>query len=281
MTESPIIEATTLALNDSQMRHILGAAMSELVTTEHDGAVLIIRLNRPEARNAINFDCAQALAGAFEQLDSDDTIRIGVLTGEGGHFSAGMDLKDFAASGRRPRVPGRGFAGFTEQPPVKPLIAAVEGYALAGGFEMVLACDLVVAANTAMFGLPEVKRGLIAGAGGLLRLPQRLPYHVAMEAILTGEHMTAARIHAFGLINTLTEPGQALAEARVLAQKIAANGPLAVQLSKQVVNQGLDWSQEEMFAKQVPFMEKIVASLDAKEGALAFAQKRAPVWRGQ
>jgi enoyl-CoA hydratase len=263
------------------MRQILGAAMSELVTTEQDGAVLIIRLNRPEARNAINFDCAQALAGAFEQLDGDDAIRIGVLTGEGGHFSAGMDLKDFAASGRRPRVPGRGFAGFTEQPPVKPLIAAVEGYALAGGFEMVLACDLVVAANTAMFGLPEVKRGLIAGAGGLLRLPQRLPYHVAMEAILTGEHLSAVRMHAFGLINALTEPGQALTEARALAQKIAANGPLAVQLSKQVVSQGLDWSQDEMFAKQVPFMEQILASQDAKEGALAFAQKRAPVWCGQ
>jgi enoyl-CoA hydratase len=276
-----MIGALMSALGDEPLRHISGAAMSDLVTTEQDGAVLIIRLNRPGARNAINFDCAQALANAFEKLDSDDTIRIGVLTGEGGHFSAGMDLKDFAASGRRPRVPGRGFAGFTEQPPVKPLIAAVEGYALAGGFEMVLACDLVVAANTAMFGLPEVKRGLIAGAGGLLRLPQRLPYHLAMEAILTGDHMTAARMHAFGLINTLTEPGQALTEARMLAQKIAANGPLAVQLSKQVVSQGIDWSQDEMFAKQVPFMEKILASQDAKEGALAFAQKRTPIWRGQ
>lgn len=255
--------------------------MRDLVTTEQDGAVLIIRLNRPEARNAVNHDCALALASAFEQLDEDDGIRIGVLTGEGGHFSAGMDLKDFAASGRRPRVAGKGFAGFTEQPPIKPVIAAVEGYALAGGFEMVLACDLVVAGKTAMFGLPEVKRGLIAGAGGLLRLPQRLPYHVAMEAILTGEPISAARMHALGLINALTEPGKALVEARALAQKIATNGPLAVQLSKQVVSQGLDWSQAEMFAKQAPFMEKIVASQDAKEGALAFAQKRAPVWRGQ
>lgn len=255
--------------------------MSDLVKTEQDGAVLIIRLNRPRARNAINHDCAQALARAFEQLDSDDTIRIGILTGEGGHFSAGMDLKDFAVSARRPHVPGKGFAGFAEQPPVKPVIAAVEGYALAGGFEMVLACDLVVAANTAVFGLPEVKRGLIAGAGGLLRLPQRLPYHLAMEAILTGEHIPATRMHAFGLINVMTEPGQALARARVLAQKIAANGPLAVQLSKQVVNQGLDWSQDEMFAKQAPFMEKILASQDAKEGALAFTQKRPPVWRGE
>ena len=255
--------------------------MTDWVKTTRDGSVLIISLNRPQARNAVNYDCAQALAKAFEQLDADDEIRLGVLTGKGGHFSAGMDLKDFAASGRRPRVDGKGFAGFTEAPPTKPLIAAVEGYALAGGFEMVLACDLIVAADNATFGLPEVKRGLIAGAGGLLRLPKHLPFHIAMEAALTGEHLSAARLHAYGLINQLTEPGQALAQAQVLAQKIAANGPLAIQLTKQVVGQGVDWPQTEMFDRQAPFMAQILQSEDAREGARAFAEKRAPVWKGK
>lgn len=254
--------------------------MTDWVKTEQDGAVLIIRLNRPQARNAVNHDCAVALAEAFERLDSDESIGLGILTGEGDHFSAGMDLKDFAASGRRPRVPGKGFAGFTEAPPTKPLIAAVEGYALAGGFEMVLACDLIVAADNATFGLPEVKRGLIAGAGGLLRLPKHLPFHVAMEAALTGEHLSAARLHAYGLINVLTAPGQALVQAQVLAQKIAANGPLAVRLTKQVISEAGDWPQTEMFERQAPFMAQILASEDAKEGPRAFAEKRAPVWRG-
>lgn len=255
--------------------------MTDWVKTEQDGSVLTIRLNRPQARNAVNYDCAVALAEAFEQLDNDDSISLGILTGEGEHFSAGMDLKDFAASGRRPRVTGKGFAGFTEEPPTKPLIAAVEGYALAGGFEMVLACDLIVAAENATFGLPEVKRGLIAGAGGLLRLPKHLPFHVAMEAALTGEHISATRLHAFGLINSLSAPGQALSQAKDLAQKIAANGPLAVRLTKQVVSEGVDWPQAEMFARQAPFMEQILASEDAKEGPRAFAEKRAPVWRGK
>jgi enoyl-CoA hydratase len=168
-----------------------------------------------------------------------------------------------------------------EAPPKKPLIAAVEGYAVAGGFEMVLACDLVVAANNAMFGLPEVKRGLVAGSGGLLRLPRQLPYHIAMEIILTGDMLPASRAHQYGLVNVLTDPGQALAEAIKLAQRICENGPLAVQTSKSVVNQGGDFAADEMFDLQRPLIHHIFMSDDAKEGATAFAQKRKPVWQGK
>lgn len=256
-------------------------ATQELVQlAQHDG-VLLVTINRPEVRNAINFDCAQALAQAFERLDADPALRLGVVTGAGKGFSAGMDLKDFAKSGIRPRVPKRGFAGLTDMPPAKPLIAAVEGFALAGGFEIVLACDMVVAARDAKFGLPEVKRGLLAGAGGLLRLPRRLPYPIAMEMILTGDPVSAEQAHRYGLINELTEPGQALQAAMALAGRISENGPLAIAAAKRIVNEGLDWSQQDMFAKQEPMIAPILNSQDAREGALAFAEKRKPVWQGK
>jgi enoyl-CoA hydratase len=256
-------------------------ATQDLVQIEQSDGVLLVTINRPEVRNAINYDCAQVLAQAFERLDADPELRIGVLTGAGQGFSAGMDLKDFAQSRIRPRVPKRGFAGLTDMPPTKPLIAAVEGFALAGGFEMVLACDMVVAARDAKFGLPEVKRGLVAGAGGLLRLPRRMPYPIAMEMILTGDPITAEQAHRYGLINQLTEPGEALSAARALAARISENGPLAIQAAKRIVNEGLDWSQHEMFAKQEPMIAPILASEDAREGALAFAQKRKPVWQAK
>ena len=239
--------------------------MSDLITVEVTDGIQIITINRPEAKNAINLETAQAMAAALDQLDSRDDVRIGILTGGGGTFSSGMDLKAFAKSGQRPYVEGRGFAGLTERPPRKPLIAAVEGYALAGGCEMALASDLIVAANNAKFGLPEVKRGLVAGAGGMLRLPRRLPYHIAMEVILTGDMLPAERAHAFGLVNRLTEPGGALAGALELARAIVENGPLSVQTAKSIVSQSGDWSQDEMFDRQRPLTAHIFTSADARK----------------
>jgi len=255
--------------------------MSELIKVDFEDGIQIITINRPDARNAINLEAAQAMAAALDELDARDDVRIGVLTGSNNTFSSGMDLKAFAASGERPLIPCRGFAGLNEAPPRKPLIAAVEGYALAGGFEMALACDLIVAARNASFGLPEVKRGLVAGSGGMLRLPRRLPYHVAMEIILTGDMFAAERAHAHGLVNRLTEPGQALDGALDLARAIVRNGPLAVQTAKRIVAEATDWEQAGMFDRQRPLIAHIFTSADAKEGATAFAQKREPVWQGK
>jgi len=255
--------------------------MSELIKVDVADGIQIITVNRPEAKNAINLQTAQALAAALDQLDQRDDVRIGILTGAGGTFSSGMDLKAFAQTGERPLVPGRGFAGLNERPPQKPLIAAVEGYALAGGCEMALACDLIVAARNARFGLPEVKRGLVAGSGGMMRLPRRLPYHVAMEIVLTGDMFEAERAHALGLVNRLAEPGQALEGALALARIIVENGPLAVQTAKRIVAQSGDWEQDTMFDRQRPLIAHIFTSADAKEGATAFAEKRKPVWQGK
>ena len=255
--------------------------MSDLIHVDVADGIMTITINRPEARNAINHEAAQALAAALDRLDSDDSVRIGVLTGANNTFSSGMDLKAFAATGQRPYVEGRGFGGLTEAPPKKPLIAAVEGYALAGGCELALACDLIVASRAANFGLPEVKRGLVAGAGGMMRLPRRLPYHIAMEIVLTGDMFPAERAHGFGLVNRLSEPGQALADAQALARTIVANGPLSVQTAKRIVSESGDWSREEMFDRQRPLVAHIFTSADAKEGATAFAEKRAPVWQGK
>lgn len=255
--------------------------MSELVKVEVVDRVQIITINRPEARNAINYETAHELARAFDRLDADDDAVIGILTGAGNTFSSGMDLKAFAHNGQRPLVEGRGFAGLCEKPPRKPMIAAVEGYALAGGFEMALACDLIVAANNATFGLPEVKRGIVAGSGGMVRLPSRIPYHIAMEAVLTGDMLPAQRAHGYGLINRLVEPGQALDGALELARVVAANGPLAVQTAKKIVTESRDWRQADMFDLQRPRVAHIFTSADAKEGATAFAEKRKPVWRGK
>ncbi|MBF6617017.1 MAG: crotonase/enoyl-CoA hydratase family protein [Candidimonas sp.] len=255
--------------------------MSDLVKVEVIDRTQIITVNRPQARNAINYETAHELAAAFDQLDANDDVVVGILTGAGNTFSSGMDLKAFALNGQRPLVEGRGFAGLCERAPRKPMIAAVEGYALAGGFEMALACDLIVAADNASFGLPEVKRGIVAGSGGMLRLPSRMPYHLAMEVVLTGEMLPAARAHAHGLVNRLVEPGKALDVALELARIIAANGPLAVQTAKKVVTESRDWRQADMFDLQRPRVAHIFTSADAKEGATAFAEKRAPVWRGK
>jgi len=255
--------------------------MAKYISVDAEGEVLIVRINRPEARNAINYDCALEMAEAFDRLDADPLLRIGILTGTQTMFSAGMDLKEFAKTRQRPSPEGRGFGGLNEKPPAKPLIAAVEGFALAGGFEMVLACDLVVAGRNAVFGLPETKRGLIPGSGGMLRLPRRIPYQVAMEIVLTGDSIDAQRAYDLGLVNHLSEPGQAMHDALLLAQRIAENGPLAVQMAKHIMTVGMDWSQQEMFERQRPLLKQILESEDAREGALAFAEKRKPQWKGR
>ena len=250
------------------------------VLTERDGAILVITLNRPKARNAVNAALARGLAAAVEDLDGDPELAVGVLTGAGGSFCSGMDLKAFL-QGELPVVEGRGFAGITVTPPEKPLIAAVEGYALAGGCEIALACDLIVAARDAKFGLPETKRSLVAGAGGLLRLPQRIPRAIAMEYALTGEFFSAEDAHTWGLVNRVTDPGEALAGALELARKITQSGPLAVRATKKIVRDGGDWPADERWARQQEIMGPVMTSADAREGALAFAEKRAPVWTGK
>ena len=255
------------------------AAAPPVLVEQVDG-VQIVTLNRPEVRNAVNTATAEAIAAAMAELDERDDLVAGVVTGAGTTFCAGMDLKAFL-QGERPSVPGRGFAGLAERPPAKPLVAAVEGHAIAGGFEIVLACDLVVAAENAVFGLPEVKRGLLAGGGGLLRLPHRIPHQIAMEWILTGDLYPATAAHAYGLVNRLTAPGEARATAVDLARAIARNGPLAVRASKQIVEQSRDWSNAERFTRQQEIYEPVRSSEDAREGALAFKEKRAPVWRGR
>jgi enoyl-CoA hydratase len=254
--------------------------MAEAVRTEIDAGVAVITIDRPQARNAVNGDVARGIAAAIEEFDSRADVRVLVLTGAGGTFSAGMDLKGFLA-GDAPLAAGRGFGGIVERPPAKPVIAAVEGYALAGGFELVLACDLVVASEEAKFGLPEVRRGLVAGAGGLLRLSKRIPYHLAMEIALTGEHFSAARLAAAGLVNKLVPAGEALAAAKELAAKVTLGAPLALAASKRVIIESADWSVGEAFARQGEIIAPIFGSKDATEGAIAFAQKRPPVWQGE
>ncbi|MBN3268070.1 crotonase/enoyl-CoA hydratase family protein [Bordetella bronchiseptica] len=252
---------------------------AEVLVDRADG-ILTITINRPQARNAINPAVARGIAAAVDELDASDELRIGILTGAGGSFCAGMDLKGFLR-GELPSIEGRGFGGLTARPPRKPLIAAVEGYALAGGFELVLACDLVVAADNAQFGVPEVKRGLAATAGGLVRLPRQLPYRIALELALTGDMFPARRAHGYGLINQLTEPGQALDAARELARRIVANGPLAVAASKRVVVESQDWPADEVWERQAALTDHVFASADAREGSAAFAEKRQPVWQGK
>jgi enoyl-CoA hydratase len=250
------------------------------VLTERREGVLVITLNRPEARNAVNRAAAEGIAAAIDELDGDDELRVGVITGAGGTFSAGMDLKAFVA-GERPHVDGRGSAGIVQGLPDKPLVAAVEGYAIALGLEIVLSCDLVAAARDARFGLPEAKRSLVAVAGGLIRLPRRIPYAVAMELALTGDFMEAPRAYELGLINRLTEPGGALDAALELAETIARNGPLAVDASKRIVRGALEWSEEEAWERQGEIAGPVFTSEDAREGATAFAEKREPVGKGR
>ncbi|MFD6894707.1 crotonase/enoyl-CoA hydratase family protein [Rhodococcus sp. NPDC060086] len=250
-----------------------------VVLTEFADGVAVFTLNRPEAKNAVTLEVSEALAAAIDEFEARPDLTIGILTGAGGTFCAGMDLKAFSR-GERPSIPGRGFGGITEAPPTKPLIAAVEGWALAGGCELALSADLIVASREAKFGIPEVKRGLAAAAGGLLRLPKILPYPLAMEMAITGDPLTAEVAFQHGLVNRITEPGEALTVARELAARVAANGPLAVKATKQVVAMSAKYTDPDAFAAQRKFIDPVFASSDAQEGAKAFAEKRAPVWTG-
>jgi len=254
--------------------------MSSEVLIESSDGILTITINRPQAKNAMTLAAATQIAAALDDLDGHEDLHIGILTGAGGTFCAGMDLKGFLR-GERPSIPGRGFGGLTHRPPKKPLIAAVEGYALAGGFELVLACDLVVASEAAKFGIPEVKRGLAAAAGGLVRLPRQLPYRIALELALTGDMFPARRAYEYGLINQLVPAGQALEEAQRLAKIIASNGPLSVAASKRVIVESQDWPSSEMWSKQASLTDHVFTSQDAREGAAAFAEKRKPVWQSK
>jgi enoyl-CoA hydratase len=254
--------------------------MAEPVLVERRGFAQVITINRPQVKNALDGAAARALAAAADELDADPDLRVGVLTGAGGTFCAGMDLKAFL-TGDKPSIEGRGFGGITVTPPRKPLIAAVEGWAVAGGFELMLACDLVVAGEGSKFGVPEVKRALVAGGGAALLLPRRIPFAVAMELLLTGESITAQRAQALGLVNRLVPDGTALDGALLLAELIAANGPLAVAVTKQIARAQADWTLSEGWQRQAELYKPVFASQDAREGAAAFAQKRAPVWRGE
>jgi enoyl-CoA hydratase len=251
--------------------------MSDVLTRAQDG-VLIITINRPEARNAVNRAVAQGIAAAMEQLDGDNSLNAGIITGAGGTFCSGMDLKAFL-KGELPSVKGKGFAGFVEAPPKKPLIGAVEGYALAGGMEIATACDLLVANDKAQFGIPEVKRSLVAAGGGLLALPSIIGQRMAMELALTGDFISASRAYEIGFVNRVTE-GPALDAALELAARVAANGPLALIATKRIINERPDWSSAEMWKKQAEIAMPVLTSNDAREGAAAFAEKRKPNWTG-
>jgi enoyl-CoA hydratase len=250
------------------------------VLVERDGRIQIVTLNRPEARNAVNRALAEGLAAALDALDEDDKLSVGVLTGAGGGFCAGMDLKAFV-QGETPYVGDRGFAGIAQRSSRKPLIAAIEGFAVAGGLEVALACDLIVAGRSAKLGIPEVKRSLVAAGGALLRLPRRIPEGAAMELALTGDPISAERGYALGLVNRLADDGGALDAALDLARTIAANGPLALAATKAVMQQRHGWAEEEFWQRQGEITGPVFTSEDAREGATAFAEKRAPEWKGR
>ena len=251
-----------------------------VVLAERREGVLLITLNRPEVRNAVNAAVAAGVAGALEELDGDDSLSVGVLTGAGGFFCAGMDLGAFV-KGEAPWFGDRGFAGIAQRASSKPLIAAIEGFAVAGGMEIALACDLIVAARGAKMGIPEAKRSLVAAGGALLRLPRRMPYHLVMELALTGDPFPAERFHELGLVNRLAEPGGAVDGALELAAALTKNGPLALVASKRILQEQFDWPSSEMWQRQAEITAPVMSSQDAREGASAFKEKREPVWRGR
>jgi len=245
--------------------------VSDAVLTEARGRVLLITLNRPDARNAINSDLGQGLVAAVAELDGDDGLTAGVLTGAGRGFCAGMDLKAFLAEG----MP-KGFNEFLTAGASKPLIAAIEGFALAGGLEVALTCDLLVAAKGAKLGIPEAGVGLFAAGGALLRLPRRVPYGVAMEMALTADPITAEQAHEYGLVSRVAEQGAAVDVAMELAERVAKNAP-----SKQILRETQGRTEAEFWELQAPLMRDVFTSDDAKEGPRAFAEKRAPNWSGR
>ena len=252
--------------------------MSDNITFEVDGGVAVITIDRPEVRNAIDKPTAIEIGNALDEVDARDDVSIAVLTGTGSTFCAGMDLKAFGVTKERPLHPTRGGFGIVEKPAEKPMIAAIEGNALGGGLEIALACDLIVAAESSLLGLPEVKRGFVAAAGGVLRLPTRIPRTLALELVLTGESLTSQRALTLGLINRVAPDGDSLTVALALAHQIAANAPLALRAAKRIINESVDWPTGEAFRRQEEFTGPVRSSNDAAEGARAFVEKRPPVW---
>jgi enoyl-CoA hydratase len=252
-----------------------------LVLTERRGPVLVITLNRPEVRNAVNSALAGELAATLDAFDGDGELQAAVLTGTGKGFCSGMDLRARLEVDDRGDGGDRGFAGIVRRPPAKPIVAAVEGFALAGGLEIALACDLMVAARGAQLGIPEVKRSLIAAGGAMRRLPQRLPRALALELVLTGDPISAERGYELGLVNALTEPGGALKGALELAARITPNAPLALAGAKRIMAEQDGWSDEQFWELQEVVWGPVSRSADAREGAAAFLEKRVPVWRGE
>jgi enoyl-CoA hydratase/carnithine racemase len=258
------------------------AAPEEPLVRERHGKVEVLRINRERARNAIDGPTSVALGRAFEELAADDGVWVVVLTGTGDKaFSAGMDLKAFV-SGQAGDIMSaeHGFANVARRRFPKPIIAAVNGVALAGGCEIVLSCDLIVAAEHAAFGIPEVKRGLVAAGGGLLRLHQRIPYSIALELALTGDMISAQRAAELGLVNKVVPADQLLPEALALAERICANAPLSVRASKEIMRRSIGMSEDEAWAMNAALIMPIFGSKDAMEGSTAFAEKRPPVWQG-
>ena len=253
-----------------------------IVEFETEGHVGIITINRPDARNAVNGEVARGIEEAIDKIEEDDSLWLGILTGVPPVFSAGADLKEINAGRAGDLQTQRGgFAGITRRERSKPIIAAVDGPALAGGTEITLACDLIVASTTARFGIPEVKRCLVAAGGGLFRLPRKLPFNIAMELTLTGDPIDAERAHHFGLVNVLCEPGEALAKAKELAGRIEANAPVAVRESRRVVYAAMTEDEDTGWRLSGEAMMKAMSSEDMKEGLTAFIEKRPPNWAGK
>ena len=272
--ETALLDAK--APTDRKRRTCMSEAVAPAVLTEVRGRVLVITLNRPEAMNAINTALAQGLLDAVKQLDNDPNLTVSVLTGAGRGFCAGMDLKAFATEGGPV-----GMDKFIRDGSQKPMIAAIEGFALAGGLELALSCDLLVAATGVKLGIPEVNVGLFAAGGGLLRLPRVLPFAVAMEMALTSDPITAEQAHAYGLVSRVSAKGEALATAIALAERIAKNAPLGVAASKQLIRSSAGQSESDFWEFQKSFVGSVFTSDDAKEGPRAFAEKRAPNWSGR
>jgi enoyl-CoA hydratase/crotonobetainyl-CoA hydratase len=239
----------------------------------------VLAINRPHVRNAIDKTTADTIADTLDNFDSDTDVRVIVITGKNGFFCAGMDLKALTATGQRPITASRGAFGIVEKPPLKPTIAAVEGAALGGGLEIALAADIIVAADNATFGLPEVRRGLVATAGGVLRLPIRIPRALALEMIMSGSPITADRAERIGLVNHVVPAGNALAHARTIAAGIAENAPMAVRAAKAVAVASAHWPDDAAFTRQRQYTDPVRTSADAREGAAAFVEKRKPMWQ--